>query len=145
MKESGNQWWCLELRHRRAVTLKGLIQAKKHFSLCSWKQFASNRCRFVTRSCGGFAVTLTEHTTLSRAPPNEWTSRRRKLYLTTRNTNNRQTSMPPAWDEPTIPASERPQTHTLDRAATTTQITSLYCCPQPQNLRIKIFSLYVRA
>jgi hypothetical protein len=28
--------------------------------------------------------------------------------------------MPPAEFEPTIPASERPQTHTLDRAATGT-------------------------
>ena len=33
-------------------------------------------------------------------------------------TNTTQTSMPPAGFEPTIPASERPQTHTLDRAAT---------------------------
>jgi len=30
----------------------------------------------------------------------------------------RQTSMPPAGLEPTIPANERPQTHALDRAAT---------------------------
>jgi hypothetical protein len=36
---------------------------------------------------------------------------------TTHNTYNRQTSMPPAGFEPTIPASERPQTHALDRAA----------------------------
>jgi hypothetical protein len=34
----------------------------------------------------------------------------------TRNTT--QTSMPPLGFEPTIPASERPQTHTFDRAAT---------------------------
>ena len=36
------------------------------------------------------------------------------------NTHNRQTSMPPVGFEPTIPASERPQTHALDRAATGT-------------------------
>jgi len=42
------------------------------------------------------------------------------LYLTTHNTHNRQTSMPPVGFEPTVPASERPQTHTLDRAATGT-------------------------
>jgi hypothetical protein len=30
----------------------------------------------------------------------------------------RQTSMPPTGIEPTIPASERPHTHALDRAAT---------------------------
>ena len=34
------------------------------------------------------------------------------------NTHNRQTSMPPPRFEPAIPASERPQTYALDRAAT---------------------------
>ena len=33
-------------------------------------------------------------------------------------TNTTQTSMPPVGFEPTILASERPQTHALDRAAT---------------------------
>ena len=37
---------------------------------------------------------------------------------TTHNTYNRQTSMPPAGFEPIITASERPQTHAPDRAAT---------------------------
>ena len=37
---------------------------------------------------------------------------------TTHNTHTRQESMPPAGIEPPIPASERPQTHALDRAAT---------------------------
>ena len=42
-----------------------------------------------------------------------WTSDRpfaETLYLTTHNTDNRQTSMPPAGFGPAIPASERPQT-----------------------------------
>ena len=34
--------------------------------------------------------------------------------------SQRQTSVPPAGFEPTIPASERPQTHAFDRAATGT-------------------------
>ena len=42
------------------------------------------------------------------------------LYLTTHNTHNRQTSMPPVGFEPTISAGERPQTYALDRAATGT-------------------------
>jgi hypothetical protein len=42
-----------------------------------------------------------------------WT---RDLYLTTHNTHNTQTTIPPAGFEPSIPASERPQTHALDRA-----------------------------
>ena len=50
----------------------------------------------------------------------EWSARRRDLYLTTHNTHNRQTSMPPVGFEPTISAGERPQTYALDRAATGT-------------------------
>ena len=48
----------------------------------------------------------------------EWSARRRILYLTTHNTPNRQTSMAPAGFEPTIPASERLRTDALDRVAT---------------------------
>jgi hypothetical protein len=44
----------------------------------------------------------------------DW-SLRLNLYLTTHNTHNIQTSMPAAGCEPGIPASERPQTHDLDR------------------------------
>jgi hypothetical protein len=44
----------------------------------------------------------------------------KKRHLTTHNTHNRQTSMPPVGFEPTISAGERPQTSTLDRAATRT-------------------------
>jgi len=52
-----------------------------------------------------------------RTPLYEWSDRRRDLYLTTYNTHKKQTSMLPAGFKPTIPASERPQTHALDRAA----------------------------
>jgi len=62
-------------------------------------------------------ITL-RHTTLGRTPVEEWSARRRDLYLTTQNTHNRQTSMPPTGFEPAIPASERTYAHTLDRAAT---------------------------
>jgi len=57
------------------------------------------------------------HTSLGRTILDEWSARRRDLYLTTHNTHNRQTSMPPAVFEPKIPASERTQTHALNRAA----------------------------
>ena len=40
----------------------------------------------------------------------EWSARRTDLYLTTHNTHNRQTSIPPARFEPMISAGERPQT-----------------------------------
>jgi hypothetical protein len=66
----------------------------------------------------GFTITLYRHTTLGRTPLDEGPARRRDLYLTTHNTHKRQTSLPPVGLEPTIPVSERPQTHALDRAAT---------------------------
>jgi hypothetical protein len=56
-------------------------------------------------------------TTFGRTPLDEWSARRR-VYLTTPNTHNRQTSMSPVRSEPTISAGERPQTYALDRAAT---------------------------
>jgi len=59
-------------------------------------------------------------TTVGRIPLVEWSARRRDLYLTTHNTHNRQTSMPPVRFKPTISAGERPQTYALDRAATGT-------------------------
>jgi hypothetical protein len=65
----------------------------------------------------GFTITL-RHITLGRTLLDEWSARHRDLYLTKQNTQKRHTSMSPAGFEPTIPASERPQTHALDRAAT---------------------------
>ena len=59
-------------------------------------------------------------TTVSRTPLDEWSARSRDLYLTTHNTHNRQTSMPPVGFEPKISADERPQTYDLERAATGT-------------------------
>jgi hypothetical protein len=45
----------------------------------------------------------------------EWSARRRDLYLTTHNTLKSHTSMSTAGFEPTIPANKRPQTDALDR------------------------------
>jgi len=59
-------------------------------------------------------------TTVGRTPPDEWSARRRDLYVTTHDTHNRQISMPPLGFEPTISAGERSQTYVLDRAATGT-------------------------
>ena len=47
-------------------------------------------------------------TIVGRTPLDEWSARRRDLYLTTHDTHNRQISMPPVGFEPTISASERP-------------------------------------
>jgi hypothetical protein len=65
-------------------------------------------------------------TTVGRTPLDEWSARRRDLYLTTHNTHNRQTSMPPVGFEPTISTGERSQTHALDHAATGTGAPIIY-------------------
>jgi hypothetical protein len=57
------------------------------------------------------------HSTLGRSPLDEWSARPRNFYLTTHNTHNRQTSVTGAGFEPAIPASERPETRALERAA----------------------------
>jgi len=67
--------------------------------------------------CSGFTITITHHT--------RWDSSGRvigssqDLYLIMHNTH-KNTSIPPAGFEPTIPGSERPQTHAWDRVTTGT-------------------------
>ena len=56
--------------------------------------------------------------TLTRTPLDEWSAQHRDLYLTTHNTHNRQTSMPPAEFKPITTASEQLPTHALDLKAT---------------------------
>jgi hypothetical protein len=46
--------------------------------------------------------------TVGTTPLDEWSARRRDFYLTTHNTHNRQTSVPPVWIEPKLSAGERP-------------------------------------
>jgi len=58
--------------------------------------------------------------TAGRTPLDDWSARRRDLYLTTHTIHNTQISMSPLEFEPTISAGERPQTYALDRAATGT-------------------------
>jgi hypothetical protein len=63
----------------------------------------------------GLRLHSISHTTLGRTPADV---RHRDLYLTRHNTHKRQTSIPLSRFEPAVPASDRPQTHALDRAAT---------------------------
>jgi hypothetical protein len=58
------------------------------------------------------------HTTVGRTSLYEGSDRRRDLYLTTFNTQKRETPMPSVRFEPTITASTRPKAHTLSSAAT---------------------------
>jgi hypothetical protein len=58
------------------------------------------------------------HTTVGVTPLHGESVRRRDLYLTEHTTITRDTSMPSAGFEPATPASDRPQTLSLDRSAT---------------------------
>ena len=70
------------------------------------------------------------HTTVGRTPLDEWSARRRDLYLTTHDTHNRQISMPPVGFKPTISAGERPQAaHLLcDELITRPEESYRLCC-----------------
>ena len=64
-------------------------------------------------------ITLKDTRTFSGMTPlDERSARRRDVYLTKHNIYKIHSSMPLAGFEPAIPASERPQTHASDRAAT---------------------------
>ena len=76
--------------------------------------------RIMASSFTRFLDYTQRRTTVGRTAPDEWSARRRDLYLTTHNTHNRQISMPLVGFEPTISAGERPQTYALDHAATET-------------------------
>ena len=84
------------------------------------------RCA-LTRAMASSFLGFLDHTqrrnTVARIPLDEWSARRRDLYLTTHNTHNRQTSIPSAGFEPTISAGELSQTYALDRPAIGTGIT----------------------
>ena len=77
-----------------------------------------------TRVMASSFLRFLDHTqrrsTVDRTPLDEWSAHRRDLYLTTHDTHNRQTSMPPVGFEHKISAGERLQTYALDRAATGT-------------------------
>ena len=65
-----------------------------------YQAIASSRARFLDHT--------QRRDTVGRTPLDELSVRRRDLYLTTHNTHNRQTSIPPVGFEPTISAGERP-------------------------------------
>ena len=78
-------------------------------------------CVFDVTVSGGPGLSNSQGDALvGRSPLDEWSVRRRDLYMITHNIHNRQISMPPVGFEPTISAGKRPQTYALDRAATGT-------------------------
>jgi hypothetical protein len=84
------------------------ISDKRVFYFCDW---TANGERLPNSKRESFAVGCP-------TIPTGYSPTQRPLPDNTYNTHKRQTSMSTAVFEPTIPASERPQTHALDRAAT---------------------------
>ena len=70
--------------------------------------FSTAPYRALTYSFSRFLDHTQRFATFGRTPLDECSIRRRDLYLTTHNTHNRHTSMPPVGFEPTISAGERP-------------------------------------
>ena len=84
----------------------------------------------LTRAMASAFLRIRDHTQrrtiFNSTPTDEWSFRRRDLYLITHKSHKRQTSMPPAGFEQTIQARKRPLLHDLDRTATGVDI-SLIC------------------
>ena len=65
-----------------------------------------------------WVITITlRHITLGRSILKKWSVRSKDLYLTSHNTHTRQIALTQSGFEPSFPASERRQTHTLSPAA----------------------------
>jgi hypothetical protein len=89
--------------------------ARDKRAFLGWVRFGPSRD--MASSFMRFLDHTQRRTTVRRPPPDEWSARRRDLYLKTRQ-SQQQTSMSPAGFEPTMSAGERSQTSALDRAAT---------------------------
>jgi len=74
------------------------------FLFCFWR----NSPQWARTSSFTRFLDHTRRTTVGRTPLDEWSARRRDLYLTSHNTRNRYPSMPPVGFEPAISVSERP-------------------------------------
>ena len=75
------------------ISLKRILISCKFFFLL-WR---CDPMRVMASSFLRFLDHTQRHTTVGRTPLDEWSARRRDLYLTTHNTHNRQTFMP-RWD-----------------------------------------------
>jgi hypothetical protein len=95
-----------------------LEQHSKYFYTFFYLLWRCDPTRVMASSFTRFLDHTQRSTTFGRTPLDEWSAFRRDLYLTTHNNHNRQTSMCPVGFELTISAGERPQTDSLDRAAT---------------------------
>jgi hypothetical protein len=128
-------WVLLCVRNSAQLATKLFFQLLTHnrnvslYYSADFKQMTFNSLRFVVLPSPTYSQQVSRlfiftwshsdtHTRVGRTPLDEGSARRRDLYLTTQTLYKRQTSMPPVGFEPTIPASARPHTYALDRAAT---------------------------
>jgi len=81
-----------------------------HVVTTLWLYF-HNPVVVLTSSFSRFLDHTQRRATVGRTSLDEWPIRRRDIYLTTHNSHNRQTTMPPVGFEPTISAGERPKTY----------------------------------
>ena len=99
---------CAEQRYRRRWCRCQRLSNKYIYVFSPWR-YSPTRTM-----ASSFLKRFLDHSqwriTVGRTPLNEWSARRRDLYLTTHNTHNRLISMPPAEFEPTISVGERPHT-----------------------------------
>jgi hypothetical protein len=130
-------WWVY--RNMNYKLFMGLKEESFGATFLSWFSLfvcfpgVTNHCGSIFHSpVAGFSLLVFEvflitqrHATVGRTPLDEWSIRRRDLYLTTHKTHNRQTSMPPGGLERTIRAGEQPKTYALDRTATGTGLLDL--------------------
>ena len=124
--------WSRNLVKKEALAQWGLSRQKQtnKADQCRWMCafFFTNSTQWARASSFMSFLDHTQRSTaVGRTLLDEWSARRRDLYLTTHNTHNRQTSMPPVGFELTISAGERPQTYASDRAATGTGECAPWC------------------
>jgi hypothetical protein len=83
--------------------------------------------------------------TVSRTSLDDWSFRRKDLYLTTHNTHNRQTSMLPAGFEPTISGDERPHVYATNEYTETvfTYMPPLSSQEYSERCTIRIFTICI--
>ena len=116
-----NQLQTQRRKHLSFTSRQPLVSCTLHFRNSFFLLWRCDPTQVMASSFTRFFLDHTyRRTTVGRTPLDEWSARRRDLYLTTHNKHNRQTSMPPLGFEPTISVGERPQTYALDRAATGT-------------------------
>ena len=117
-----DNYQCIAPRCRlKAYSDYFLLNSHNYFQLISFRIFffflpLCNSPKWATAS-SLYRIHDHNHPTLGRNPLDEWSAPRGDQYLTTHNPHKRQTSMPPAGFEPTVSASEWPQTHVLPGSA----------------------------